>query len=81
MIRVKASPAEIVMIDSVAARHNVTRSEIIRRAVKLLELYPEMMPPEPKFFRHDPTRMPSKEDFEQLYGPGSADEKPKGTKT
>ena len=71
VLHLKVTPAEAMLIDSVAARHGVNRSEIIRRAVHILSIYPTLMPPEPTPFRYDPSKqVVSKEDFEFLYPEG-----------
>jgi hypothetical protein len=45
MIRVKATPAEVALIDGVAARYDVGRSEVIRRAIHLVGAHPDLIKP------------------------------------
>lgn len=56
IVKIKVTPAEVVIIDSVAARHGLSRSEVMRRAIKLLDFFPEMMPPEPRWLEHPDRR-------------------------
>jgi hypothetical protein len=57
MLQLKVTPGEAAFIDSIAARHGVSRSEIFRRAVTILSMFPNLMPPEPEpHFTNDPRK-------------------------
>lgn len=67
ILRVKVSPAESALIDSLAVRHGVIRSEIVRRAIYMLAMYPTLLPAKPLRAPARSTVVTAK-DFELLYG-------------
>jgi hypothetical protein len=77
ILRFMASPAEVELLDSVATRHNLNRSEVIRRAIHILSIYPALMPPEMKSMHFERRPVVSHEDFDTVYGPGASKSSPK----
>jgi hypothetical protein len=65
VVRFMASSSEIELMNMVAARHGLVRSEVIRRALKLLEMYPGLMPPKPKPYVYDPSKHLTDEEYYQ----------------
>jgi hypothetical protein len=62
MLHLKVTPAEAALVDSVAARHGINRSEVFRRAVAILNIYPNLMPPPVQWLR-SPKPMKTEEDY------------------
>lgn len=68
IIRMKVSPAELGLIDELARRHGVDRSNLLRKAVYALNLAPAERP-----HTYDPSApRVSDADFDAVYGKGAS---------
>jgi hypothetical protein len=77
-LKVLLTPTESMMLDELVARHGITQSDVIRRAMQMLYMHPQMLPKqrwtnEPKAYTHDPSApRVSDADFDAVYEKGAS---------